>query len=342
MGMKKFILGASSEEKPNLEATDGKTGVDSDDEVDFMDTDEDETGAAPPADYIPLNIVKKAPKTSECAAEKGEDTSAAEPVEPNSFFVVDTKPTPVNLNGTSKKSRKRAKEEDSGEQKSAKKAKKEKAVAAEPKPAIDSERTSASNSNPSRVDDIVAQPKVKSGDAPKDKPKSFKVDFSSIEAKLQADIEAGTKAKEERQKLQAEMKLARKDKKRKRLSEGSSEKEMKKPKQQDPEKEVEKNEDDVTNIEKPDKEAIPFVEKDVDTVDKDVVEVEKKVSKGKPKNDESNSDEHGEKMEKTGAENLAKTAKKKKKESKKRKAENRGDEGVLTDEGGKKKSKVIG
>lgn len=213
--MKGLVLGASAVDKTKAEGANGTVYPSSDEEPDFMDTDveveDKDSNDAAPADFIPLNISMKAPQTSKKnAAGKDEDKASKETVESNPCFMVDTNPTPVNLNGMSKAGKKRTKEDGDEEVKQVKKFKKENATVTAPKPEANSKSEPASASKP--------------------KPKSSKVDFSAIETQLQAEIEAGTKAKEERQKAKAEAKLSKKEKKRKRVSEGDSEKEVKKVK----------------------------------------------------------------------------------------------------------------
>jgi hypothetical protein len=212
-GMKGFDLGANTaKRKPREATTNGNAAASSDKEADFMDTDEEiqeDSQDAAPADFIPLNVSEKTSKSyKRGAAGNGEVEATKESVEPNAFFVIDTNPTPVNLNGISKIRTKRSKEDDDTEHKTAKKSKKEKAPIVVPKPESD--------------------PKVELASASKPSLKASKVDFSAIETQLQAEIIAGTKAKEEREKAKAEAKIAKKEKKRKRISEGDAEKEVKK------------------------------------------------------------------------------------------------------------------
>jgi hypothetical protein len=205
-GMKDFVLGM--EEKKKAKGANGEGNASSSDEDDSTDTDTEMSDAAP-ADFIPLNIVNKAANKSKDAA----DMAATEPAEPNSFFVVDTEPTPVNLNGKSKKGKKRAKPDEGDETKSAKKAKKENAPTVSP--TSEPEPSSASNQqlNPVTADVpiMISQSKPEPASASDVRHKSSKVDLSAIETQLQAEIEAGTKAKEEREKAKAE-KLAKKEK----------------------------------------------------------------------------------------------------------------------------------
>ena len=224
-GMKGFALGM--EKKKRAEGVDENADGSSSDENDSTDSDVEMSDAAP-FDFIPLNIDNKETK-------KSNDTA-----EPNSFFAIDAEPSPVNLNGKSIKSKKRAKGDDGEENKTAKKVKKEKSPILTPT----SEPEPASASNPihrgARADNpvIFSQSEPEQASTSHVKSKTPNVDFSAIEAQLQAEIEAGTKAKEEREKAKAE-KLAKKAKKRKRLSEGDSEKEVKKPKNEIKERNVE-------------------------------------------------------------------------------------------------------
>jgi hypothetical protein len=153
------------------------------------------------ADFIPLNIGKKKVEDS---GEDKENKATANGVEPNPYFVVDTQPTPVilNGNGTEKKSKKR----EGGEGKKAKKAKKEKIAVPE---------TASSSQLP--------------------EPDNPEVDFTEIEAKLQAEIEARSKAQEAQVVGSTEEKKSKK--KRKRSSddaEGIVEKKAKKEKSKKP------------------------------------------------------------------------------------------------------------
>jgi hypothetical protein len=181
----------SSDSDSDTEMSDSSSSSDGDDAV------------AEGADFVPLNIGKKTPRptTGEESAEDKENNTAANGVEPNPYFVVDTNPTPVVLNGrgTGKKSKKRAKEEDE-EVKKSKKVKKEKTVVAEAAALV--------NTDP-------------------------EVDFAAIEAKLQAEVEEFEAAKA-RESQGAESSEDKKSKKKRRRSsdglDGKAEKKIRKRK----------------------------------------------------------------------------------------------------------------
>jgi len=175
---------------------------DSDTEMsDASSSSDDDDAVAEGADFVPLNLGKKAPRpaTAEDSAEGKENNTNG--VEPNQYFVVDTNPTPVvlNGNGTGKKSKKRAKEEDS-EAKKSKKVKNGKAAVAE------------------EAAPVLTDPEV---------------DFAAIEAKLQAEVEEFEAAKA-RESQGAESSEEKKSKKKRRRSsddlEGKAEKKIRKRK----------------------------------------------------------------------------------------------------------------
>jgi hypothetical protein len=144
-------------------------------------------------DFVPLSIGKKVPRfsTADNSGEDKENKVAASGVEPNPYFVVDTEPTPVVLDGNGvMKSKKRAKEGD-GEGKRAKRAKKEKSAVTE----------SAEY-------------------APVPQPVQPAVDFTALEANLQAEIEARSKAQESQA---TESTDEKKSKKKRRRSSGGVE-----------------------------------------------------------------------------------------------------------------------
>lgn len=180
---------------------------------DSSDSSDDDDAVAEGADFVPLNIGKKVSQfpTAEDSSEDRESRTTANGVEPNPYFVVDTEPTPVALdgNGVVKKSKKRAKGED-GEGKKAKKAKKEKTAAPE-------------------FDESALAPE----------PTKPEINFNELEAKLQAEVEAGTKAQEASATELAEEKKSKK--KRRRSSdgvEGIVEKKAKKEKSKKPKDDV--------------------------------------------------------------------------------------------------------
>jgi hypothetical protein len=185
---------------PNAVSSDS----DSDTEMsDSSSASDDDDAVAEGADFVPLNLGKKAPRPAagEDSAEEKQNNTAANGVEPNPYFVVDTNPTPVvlNGNGTGKKSKKRATEEDS-EAKKSKKVKKQKVAVAEEAAPV---------------------------------PTDPEVDFAAIEAKLQAEVEEfeATKARESQGADSSEDKKSKK--KRRRSSdglEGKAEKKIRKRK----------------------------------------------------------------------------------------------------------------
>lgn len=177
---------------------------DSDSDTEMSDSSSnDDDAVAEGADFVPLNLGKKAPRptTGEDSAEDKENSTAPNGVESNPYFVVDTNPTPVvlNDNGTGKKSKKRAKEEDR-EAKKSKKAKKEKVSVAEEAVPINTEP---------------------------------EVDFAAIAAKLQAEVEEFEAAKAP-ESQGAESSEDKKSKKKRRRSsdglEGKAEKKIRKRK----------------------------------------------------------------------------------------------------------------
>jgi hypothetical protein len=180
--------GANLIEKSTAEeGANGQAGSSASDDEEFMDTDEE--------------------VEDKDSAERLVDKSGAEEAaQQNQFFMVDTNPTPVNLNGhASKRGKKRSKGDD-GEERKAKKSKIERSTIVEPKPE--------------------------------------KVDFTAVEAQLKAEIAAGLKAKEEQEKARAaDTKLEKKEKKRKRSSTGDAEKEVKKAKKDKTDRKKRKAED---------------------------------------------------------------------------------------------------
>lgn len=163
--------------------------TDSDGDTEMSDSSSDDDDAAKKeGQFVPLQVGKNVPRFP-IVEELGEDKekpAATNGVEPNPYFVVDTNPTPVvlNGNGTSKKDKKRAKEEDGGGKKS-KKAKTEKS-------------------------DVV--------EAAAPQPTEPEVDFNVIEAALAAEVAAAAKAQEAQEAEAAEEKKSKK--KRRRSSDG--------------------------------------------------------------------------------------------------------------------------
>lgn len=149
---------------------------------------------------------------SEVSEEEADDEKdGSNGVESNQFFVVDTKPTPVDLTGATPKSKK---------EKKSKKAKGTESTSADSIPAKKSRKRSS--------DDDVEQPT-----SPKKSKATAEdlanVDFTAVEAQLQAEVEAGMKAKEKELQKKAsqieeeseELAKSKKEKKRKRNSDGT-------------------------------------------------------------------------------------------------------------------------
>lgn len=186
---------------------------------------------------------------SDIDSEKSTSTEGSSPekVEDNQYFVIDTKPTPVDLNGNvaepKKKSRKRANPEEEAE--SPTKAKKSKTNQQIIVPQTTEPETSAREASPVKDDELAkgadtkADKKSKKRRAHDEESEGKKlrktkkdksvavasetveqptptVDFAAIQAQLQAEVDEGIKAKEAEQ-LQS---VEKKDKKRRRVSDG--------------------------------------------------------------------------------------------------------------------------
>lgn len=181
---------------------DAVSSTDSDGDTDMSDSSsssDDDDAVVEGADFVPLNIGKKVPRFPivEDSGEDKENKTAVNGVEPNPYFVVDTNPTPVVLNGDgSAKSKKRAKEKD-GEGTKSKKAKRKKDAVSE-----------ASQSVP-------VEPEV---------------DFTALEAKLQAEVDQAEAAKGQEAAESSEEKKSKK--KRRRSSDGDELVEKKKVKKE--------------------------------------------------------------------------------------------------------------
>ncbi|KUJ10175.1 uncharacterized protein LY89DRAFT_689985 [Mollisia scopiformis] len=168
-------------------------------------------------------------------SKEGEKTeSVPSATEPNPFFVVDTQPTPVNLtalNGTantpkdglSNRQRKKLEKEAKAEERLAKRMAKKAAYEAKKAAAAAEGSTNAAE------------------EPPKPEPQSPAVDFRALEAKLQAEIEDGTKAQQEHEAQEAEAAEKRAKKKRRRSSEGGEEVVEKKAKKDKKEKKEKKD-----------------------------------------------------------------------------------------------------
>jgi hypothetical protein len=147
----------------------------------------------------------------------GEDTGMSDAeaestgADSNPFFVIDTKPTPVNFNGgTHKKSKegKKSKEKDRDKD----------AIVSDPPAATDATTPASVKKNKKRskdddTDELHLTKRSKDASTTISQ-EPTNVDFAAVEAQLHAEVKAGLKAKEER------VKLTRKEKKRKRNSDG--------------------------------------------------------------------------------------------------------------------------
>ncbi|TAQ88764.1 hypothetical protein B7494_g2930 [Chlorociboria aeruginascens] len=203
------VLGANAKAKTTPIGEANKNGNSG--EGDGSSESEDEEMLDGP-DWTPLNIAKEG------------ETKAAEPVEPNPYFVVDTEPTPTVAHGqdtSSKNSKKRSKPADA--------------------------------ESDIEVEVEIEEKKAKKKESKKEK-KSKKsktaetVDFTAMEAKLQAEVEAGLKAQKERsQSVETGGKESNKEKKRKRESVGDGGKKVKKLKEERTEKEKKRKADTNTD-----------------------------------------------------------------------------------------------
>jgi hypothetical protein len=142
-------------------------------------------------------------------AEEG-DSKETEPkgADSNPFFVIDTKPTPLN-GETRKKSKKGNQSKDRDKDKEA--------ISDPPAATAAATPTSAKKNKKRSKDDDTDEPHStkKSKDSPATTSQEpTRVDFAAVEAQLHAEVKAGLKAKEER------VKLTKKEKKRKRNSDG--------------------------------------------------------------------------------------------------------------------------
>ncbi|KAH7305710.1 hypothetical protein BKA65DRAFT_415564 [Rhexocercosporidium sp. MPI-PUGE-AT-0058] len=173
--------------------TDGDSEMtDSSDDSDAEGSEND--GVADNADFINLEIGSEIPRFTSVADEpKASEEEKPGAVEANPYFVVDVKPTPVNLTQPplEKKSRKQIKEEAAEARKAERKARKAAHEAAKSAPAKEP--------------------------TPQPEPEP-EVDFAELEATLQAEIAAGTKAQEA-----AEAKEEKKSEKKRRRSSGVDE-----------------------------------------------------------------------------------------------------------------------
>ncbi|KAH9217456.1 hypothetical protein DL95DRAFT_424027 [Leptodontidium sp. 2 PMI_412] len=166
--------------------------TDSSDDSDAEGSEND--GVADNDDFIRLDIGSTIPRLSSVAGEpKAAEEEKSGAVEANPYFVVDVEPTPVNLTqpALEKKTRKQIKEEVAAARKAAREARKAAHEAAKLAP--------AKEPNPQ----------------PEPEPE---IDFAELEASLQAEIAAGTKAQEE-----AEAQEKKKSKKKRRRSSGVDE-----------------------------------------------------------------------------------------------------------------------
>ena len=150
--------------------------------------------------FVPLKIDPKIPRFTVDGAKPATNGGENFPTQTNPYFVVDINPTPVRLsgNGTGNNGKKRAKAEQLEGRKS-KKAKKE-----------------IINTNELETEEPIGTAE----------PAQQEVDFTALEAKLQAEVDAGMKAQEQ---LQTEITEANKKKskdKRRRSSDGDGDKEV--------------------------------------------------------------------------------------------------------------------
>jgi len=168
------------------------TSTDSDEDTEMSDSSSSNDNAdavTNGVDFVPLNIGPKVPRFP-TVEKSGEDKEkiTTNGVEPNPYFVIDTKPTPIVLNGNGvlKKNKKRAKE-DEAEEKKSKKVKKEKHAVSE------------------AAAPLSVEPEV---------------DFAAVEAALKAEVDAAeaAKAQEAQSAESSEDKKAKK--KRRRSSDG--------------------------------------------------------------------------------------------------------------------------
>jgi hypothetical protein len=175
----------------------GATDSDGDSEMTDSDSSSsDDDHVVPEADFVPLEIGKKPQAATAEDGEKDAKETSTSGVEPNPYFVIDTKPTPVvmNSNSVEKKSKKRAKEE-AQEERKAKKAKKDK----KPEPQLE--------------EPAPAEPEV---------------DFAALEAQLQAEVAAGEKAQEEQAQAENTSVEEKKSRKKRRRSSNGDEEVVKK------------------------------------------------------------------------------------------------------------------
>ncbi|CZR68269.1 uncharacterized protein PAC_18168 [Phialocephala subalpina] len=189
---------------------------------DESDSDDD---VATGADYIGLDIGSRKKQKKDHTIET---TNGAAP---NPFFVVDTEPTPVNLN-TAPNAAEQASERLSNRKR--KQMEKDEAAAARlakrmaKKAAYEAEKAAAAQATEESAKE----------------PSSPGVDFRELEAKLQAEIDDGTRAQQEAEAQEAEAAAKTAKKKRRRSSEGGEEV-VKKVKKEKKEKKKRKADDDV-------------------------------------------------------------------------------------------------
>ncbi|CZT09121.1 uncharacterized protein RAG0_13977 [Rhynchosporium agropyri] len=166
---------------------------DSDDSSEAEGSDKD--GVADNSDFVKLDVGSKIPRFESLANDNKaavQDTTST--VESNPYFVVDVEPTPVNIGGPEpeKKSRKQQKAEALEARKAARLAKKlahEAAKLAPPK-------------------EPTPQPEAAPEPQPEPQPEPD-FDYAELEANLQAEIAAGTKAQEEAEEKKSKKKRRR-------------------------------------------------------------------------------------------------------------------------------------
>ncbi|KAF8848207.1 hypothetical protein BDZ45DRAFT_681381 [Acephala macrosclerotiorum] len=176
----------------------------SDSSSDESDSDDGVTGGV---DFISLDIGSRKKAKKDTANVVTNETPST--TEPNTFFVVDTEPTPVNISainhappandGLSNRKRKQMEKDEAAAARLAKRMAK--------KAAYEAEKAAAAQGNEEAAKE----------------PSSPGVDFRELEAKLQAEIDNGTKAQQEEEAQEAAAAAKTAKKKRRRSSEGGEE-----------------------------------------------------------------------------------------------------------------------
>ncbi|KAL2075099.1 hypothetical protein VTL71DRAFT_41 [Oculimacula yallundae] len=214
----------------------------------------EDDGVADNADFVKLDVSSKMVSTTAEGNQAPEQDNAPGAVEPNPYFVVDVEPTPVNLTESTivnsgepepeKKSRKQMKEEAAEARKAARLLKKQ---------AHDSAKLAALQ-EPSTQPEPVPVPEAEAVPEPE-------FDYAELEASLQAEIAAGTKAQEEAEEkkskkkrrrssgvdeevVEKKVKVEKKEKKRKAEEDGDLEDEKKVKKEKKDRKEKKRKAED--------------------------------------------------------------------------------------------------